>query len=89
MAFIVWLVIGGLVGWIASLIMKTDLKQGLLLNVVVGSFGAVLGGWVIGPLLGLGSFNQSGYSLASISVSVLGAMILLALVSLVRRPSAR
>jgi uncharacterized membrane protein YeaQ/YmgE (transglycosylase-associated protein family) len=89
MAFIVWLVIGGLIGWIASLIMHTDRQQGLLLDVVVGIFGAVLGGWVVSPLLGLGTINQSDYSLGSIAVSVLGATILLALLSLLRQPSSR
>lgn len=89
MGFIIWLVIGGLVGWIASLIMKTDREQGLLLNIVVGIVGAVIGGWVLSPLLGVSTINQSNFSIASIVVSILGAVILLGLINLLRRSRAR
>ena len=49
---IVWLVIGGLIGWIASVVMRTDGQQGILLNIVVGVIGAILGGWLLSPLVG-------------------------------------
>ena len=49
--FIVWLIVGGIIGWLASLIMKTDAQQGILLNVVVGIIGAFIGGWLIAPLM--------------------------------------
>ena len=49
MNLIIWLVVGGLIGWLASLIMKTDAQQGLVLNVVVGIVGALLGGWLLSP----------------------------------------
>ncbi len=52
MNFIIWIIVGGIIGWLASLIMKTDAQQGVLLNVVVGIIGAVLGGWLISPLVG-------------------------------------
>ncbi len=50
---IIWLVVGGLIGWVASLVMRTDAQQGMLLNVVVGVVGAALAGWLISPMLGL------------------------------------
>ena len=89
MNFIIWLVIGGLIGWVASMIMKTDAQQGLLLNVVVGIVGAFVGGWLISPLLGIPTINQNAFSLPSLLVSLVGAIILLAVVNLVRRGSAR
>jgi uncharacterized membrane protein YeaQ/YmgE (transglycosylase-associated protein family) len=49
MNFIIWLVVGGLIGWVASMIMKTDAQQGVILNVVVGIVGSMLGGWFIAP----------------------------------------
>ena len=89
MNFIIWLVVGGLIGWVASMIMRTDAQQGMLLNVVVGIVGALLGGWFLSPLLGTGTINQNDFSLASLGVSLLGAIILLAVVNLIRRGSAR
>jgi uncharacterized membrane protein YeaQ/YmgE (transglycosylase-associated protein family) len=89
MNIIIWLVVGGLIGWIASMIMKTDAQQGLILNVVVGIVGALLGGWVLSPLLGAGTINSNDFSLAGLGVSLLGAVILLAIVNLVRRGTAR
>ena len=53
MNFIIWLVIGGIIGWLASLVMRTDAQQGVVLNVVVGIIGALLGGWLISPLVGI------------------------------------
>lgn len=88
MNFIIWLIVGGIVGWLASLVMRTDATQGILLNVVVGIVGAFLGGLLISPLIGVGTINQ-GISIASISVSLLGAIILLAIINLVRRGSVR
>lgn len=88
MNFIIWLIVGGLVGWLASLVMRTDARQGILLNVVVGIVGAFLGGLLISPLIGVGTINQ-GISVASITVSLLGAIILLAIINLVRRGSVR
>lgn len=89
MNLIIWLIIGGVIGWIASLIMRTDAQQGLLLNVVVGIVGALLGGWLLSPLIGAGTINQSDFSLAGLGVSLLGAVILLAIVNLFRRGSVR
>ena len=86
MNIIIWLIMGGVVGWIASMIMGTDGQQGIILNVVVGIVGALIGGWLIGPLLGAGSINE-GLSVMSFVVSLIGAVILLAILSLFRRGS--
>ena len=89
MNFLIWLVVGGVIGWIASMIMKTDAQQGVILNVVVGIIGAMLGGWLLAPMLGTGTINSNDFSLASLGVSLLGAIVLLAIVNLVRRGTAR
>ncbi len=85
MNLIIWLVVGGLVGWVASLIMKTDGQQGLILNVVVGIVGAAAAGWLISPLVGVGTINQDQFSIGALVVSLLGALLLLAVVKLFRR----
>ncbi len=89
MNFLIWLVVGGVLGWIASLLMRTDAQQGVLLNIVVGIVGAVLAGWFISPLVGVATINQGAFSLASLLVSLGGAVILLAIVNLLRRGRAR
>jgi uncharacterized membrane protein YeaQ/YmgE (transglycosylase-associated protein family) len=89
MNFIIWIVIGGILGWLASLVMRTDAQQGMLLNVVVGIVGALLGGWLLAPLFGTGTINQNDFSISSLLVSFLGAVVLLAIVNLVRRGTPR
>jgi len=89
MNFIIWLVVGGLIGWVASMIMRTDGQQGIFLNVIVGIVGAFLGGWLISPLVGVPTINQNAFSIGALVVSLLGAVILLAIVNLFRRGTAR
>lgn len=89
MTFLAWIIIGGILGWLASLVMKTDAQQGIFLNIVVGIVGALLGGWLLSPLLGTGTINQDDFSLSSLVVSFLGAVILLAIVNLFRRKAIR
>lgn len=89
MNFLIWIVVGGIIGWLASMVMRTDAEQGPFLNVVVGIIGAVLGGWLISPLLGAGTVNSGDFSLAGLIVSFLGAVILLAIVNLFRRGHVR
>lgn len=89
MNFIIWIVIGGILGWLASLVMKTDAQQGLFLNIVVGIVGALLGGWLLAPLFGTGTINQNDFSISSLLVSFLGAIVLLAIVNLLRRGTPR
>jgi uncharacterized membrane protein YeaQ/YmgE (transglycosylase-associated protein family) len=88
MGIIIWLVIGGIVGWLASIVMKRDGSQGVIMNVIVGIVGALLGGFLISPLVGVGTIND-GVSIGSILVSLVGAIILLAIVNLFKRGTVR
>jgi len=87
MNIIIWLAVGGLIGWAASAVMRT--REGLFLNVVVGIVGAALGGWFFSPLFGVSTINQSNFGAGALFVSFLGALILLAAVNFVRRPAPR
>jgi uncharacterized membrane protein YeaQ/YmgE (transglycosylase-associated protein family) len=88
--FILWLIVGGIIGWIASMIMRTDAQQGMILNVVVGIIGAFLGGLLISPLLGVETMSTDNvFSLSGMLVALLGAVILLAIVNLFRRGTVR
>lgn len=89
MNVIIWLVVGGILGWLASIVMKTDAQQGMILNVVVGIIGAMLGGLVIAPMFGTGTINTNDFSASGLLVSFVGALILLAIVNLFRRRSIR
>src|SRR5262245_29136572 len=85
MNFILWIVIGGIIGWVASMIMGTNDSQGKVLNVIVGVIGAALGGLLLAPLLGTGTINQGDFSVGSLVTSLLGAVILLAIVGFFRK----
>jgi uncharacterized membrane protein YeaQ/YmgE (transglycosylase-associated protein family) len=87
--FIVWIIVGGIIGWLASIVMRTDAQQGLLLNIIVGIVGAFLAGLVLTPLFGVGSINSGNFSLGGLLISLLGAIILLAIVNLFRRGTVR
>jgi uncharacterized membrane protein YeaQ/YmgE (transglycosylase-associated protein family) len=89
MNLILWLIVGGLIGWIASLIMRTDAQQGIFLNIVVGIVGALLAGFLLAPLFGIGTINQNNFSLPALLVSLLGSIVLLAIINLVRRGTVR
>ncbi|MCR4256886.1 MAG: GlsB/YeaQ/YmgE family stress response membrane protein [Candidatus Uhrbacteria bacterium] len=82
MDIIIWVLFGGIAGWIASMIMKTDGQQGILLNIIVGIVGAVIGGWLMSLVGGTG---VTGFNLYSFLVAILGAVVLLALLKAVRR----
>jgi uncharacterized membrane protein YeaQ/YmgE (transglycosylase-associated protein family) len=83
------LIVGGLIGWIASIVMRTNAQQGVLLNVVVGIVGALLAGFLLAPLFGTGNITQGDFSLPALLVSLLGAVVLLAIVNLFRRGAVR
>lgn len=90
MNILVFLIVGGVIGWIASMIMRTDAQQGVLLNIVVGIVGSALGGLLLAPLFGIPTLTQGGgLNLASLGVSLAGTLILLALWNLVNRGSVR
>jgi len=81
MSIIIWLIVGALAGWIASMIMKTDAQMGAIANIVVGIIGAFLGGWVVG-LFGV-EVADGALNIPSILTAILGAVILLAIVKAV------
>jgi len=83
MNIVIWLVVGGLIGWVASMLMRSP--EGLIMDVVVGIVGAFIGGWLLSPYFGGGTINSNNFSLPSLVVSLLGAIILLAVVNLLRR----
>lgn len=85
MTFLLWLIVGGLIGWLASIVMKRNDQMGMFLNVIVGIVGAFLGGLLLAPLFGTGTINQSDFSMGSLFVSFLGAVILLAILNFFRR----
>ncbi len=82
MDMLIWLIIGGVIGWLASMVMKTDAQQGILLNVIVGIIGSWIGGWLIAPLIG-------GAGFMAYASAFIGAIILLAIVNLFRRGRVR
>jgi uncharacterized membrane protein YeaQ/YmgE (transglycosylase-associated protein family) len=84
MTFILWIIVGGILGWLASIVMKNNDQMGIILNVVVGIVGAFLGGLLLAPLFGTGTINQGNFSIGSLIVSFLGAVILLAIVNFFR-----
>jgi uncharacterized membrane protein YeaQ/YmgE (transglycosylase-associated protein family) len=88
MGLIIWLIVGGIIGWLASMIMKTDGQQGIILNVVVGIVGALIGGWLIAPLIG-GSTGTAGFDVMGFIAALIGAVILLAIINLFRRGRVR
>ena len=85
MTFILWLIVGGILGWLASIVMKRNYQMGLIMNIVVGIVGAFLGGLLLAPLFGTGTINAGDFSIGSLLVSFLGAVILLFIVGLFRR----
>lgn len=82
MGIILWIIFGALVGWIASMVMKTDASQGAFMNIVVGILGAVLGGWLMSFF---GNTGVTGFNIPSFLVALLGAVVLLAIFRAVRR----
>lgn len=84
MSILLWIVFGGLVGWIASIIMKTDGQQGIILNVVIGAIGAVIGGWLMTTF---GQSGVTGFNLYSFLVALVGSVIFITVVGALRRGS--
>ena len=82
--FIVWLILGGVVGWLASMVMRTDAQQGMFLNIVVGIVGAFISGLIFNH-----DMNNGDFSIVALFEAFVGAVILLAIVNLVRRGSVR
>ena len=89
MGIIILLVVGGVLGWLASMVMRTDGQQGIILNVVVGIIGAFLAGFLVTPLIGGAPITSGSFSIQSLLVSFVGAILLLAIVNLIRRGRVR
>ena len=77
MGLILWIIFGGLVGWVASMVMGTNARQGIVLNIIVGVIGAVIGGWIMGAI---GEGGVGGFTIYSFLVALLGACVLIAIV---------
>jgi uncharacterized membrane protein YeaQ/YmgE (transglycosylase-associated protein family) len=82
--FLIWIVVGAVIGWVASLIMKTNSRQGLIADIIVGIVGAFVGGYFLSPLFNAGTINQGDFSIPALLVSLGGAVILLAISKLFR-----
>ena len=82
---IIWLVAGAAIGWVASMVMRTNAQQGSILNIVVGVIGAMIGGF----LLGYSTINQNVFNVNALLVSLVGAVVLLAIVNLAQRGRVR
>jgi uncharacterized membrane protein YeaQ/YmgE (transglycosylase-associated protein family) len=89
MNIIILLVVGGIIGWLASIVMRTDGQQGIFLNIVVGIVGAILAGFIITPLIGGAPITNGAFDIMSLVSSFLGAVVLLAIVNLFRRGRVR
>ena len=82
--FIVWIIAGALIGWVASIIMKTNNRQGLIADIIVGIVGAFVGGYFLSPIFNVGTINEGDFSIPALLVSLGGAVILLAISKLFR-----
>lgn len=89
MTLILILIVGGVIGWLASMVMRTDAQQGVVLNVVVGIVGALIAGFLVTPLIGGAPITSGAFDFMSLVASFLGAVILLAIINLFRRGSVR
>ncbi len=84
MSLLIWILVGGIAGWLASKIMKTDASMGVGANIVVGIVGALIGGWLVG-LTGGSADVMTGFNLASLFTALVGAVVLLAILKLFRK----
>ena len=89
MGLIILLIVGGVIGWVASMIMRTNGQQGIVLNIVVGIVGALLAGFIVTPLIGGAPITSGVISIQSVVVSLIGAIVLLAIINLFRRGAVR
>jgi uncharacterized membrane protein YeaQ/YmgE (transglycosylase-associated protein family) len=83
--FIIWIIAGALIGWVASIIMRTNGRQGLIADIIVGIVGAFMGGYFLSPIFKVGTINQGNFSIPALLVSLAGAVILLVISKLFRK----
>jgi uncharacterized membrane protein YeaQ/YmgE (transglycosylase-associated protein family) len=74
MSILLWILFGGIVGWIASMIMKTNSSQGMIMDIILGIVGAVIGGLIMNAF---GEPGVTGFNLYSVLVAVLGAIVVI------------
>ncbi|ANK12130.1 GlsB/YeaQ/YmgE family stress response membrane protein [Erythrobacter neustonensis] len=89
MNLIIILIVGGILGWLASIVMRTDGQQGIFLNIVVGIVGALLAGFLITPLIGGAPITSGAFDIRSLIASFIGAVVLLGIINLFRRGRVR
>ena len=82
--FLIWIIVGAAIGWVASLIMRTNSRQGLIADIIVGIVGAFIGGYFLSPIFNVSTINEGNFSLPALLVSLGGAIILLAISKLFR-----
>ena len=87
--WIIALVMGGVIGWVASIVMKTDAQQGIFLNIIVGCVGSILGRFLFGSFLGGGQLRGNAFDPMTLVTALLGAILLLGIVNLVKRGRVR
>lgn len=80
---LVWIIVGGIAGWLASIVMKTNYSQGLIMDIIVGIVGAFIGGWLL-TAIGVGG-AVTGINIGSILTAFIGAVVLLGLLRVIRR----
>lgn len=89
MDWIIALVMGGIIGWVASIVMKNDAQQGIFLNIVVGCVGSILGRFLFSNFLGGGRLRDNAFDPMTLLSALLGALVLLGIVNLVKRGKLR
>ena len=89
LTWIIALVMGGIIGWLASIVMRTDAQQGIFLNIIVGCLGSILGRFLFGSFLGGGHLRGDAFDPMTLQTAFIGAVLLLAIVNLVRRGRVR
>ena len=89
MGLIITLIVGGIIGWLASIVMRTDAQQGIFLNIIVGCIGSILGRFLFGSFLRGGHLRGDAFDPMTLLTAFLGAVILLGIVNLVRRGRVR
>lgn len=85
MGFIIVLIVGGVIGWLASMVMNRDASMGIFWNIVVGCVGSILGRLLLGGLIGGGHLRDSAFDWRTLVTAFVGAVILLAIINLIKR----
>lgn len=88
MGWIIALIVGGIAGWLASMVMNRDASMGVIMNIVVGCIGSLVGNALAGPLFGVRGTVQA-FSLTGLIIAFVGAVVLLAIVNLIQRGRVR